>query len=248
MNLFISAIQWLFSPERLVGTNSVPLQIRDHLFYTIVSVLIAAAIAIPLGYFIGHTGRGRQLAIGLAGAARALPSFGLILFFVLIFGVLRLQFSVFATFVILAIPSILAGAYAGFEAIDRRTIDAARAVGMTEWQILRRVEIPLGLPLLIGGIRNAVLQVVATATLAAYVGLGGLGFGIFQGLAVSNFDQMLATALLIVALALILDGIFAVGQRFAEPRGLTAVRPTRVRTPSTRRRAVVGIPTDNRKG
>jgi osmoprotectant transport system permease protein len=248
VNLFISAFEWLFSPERLIGSNSVPLQIRDHLFYTIVSVVIATIIAVPLGYFIGHTGKGRQVAIGVAGAARALPSFGLILFFVLVFGVLRLQFSVFAAFVILAIPSILAGAYAGLEAIDRRTIDAARAVGMTEWQILIKVEIPLGLPLLIGGIRNAILQVVATATLAAFVGLGGLGYGIFQGLAVHNFDQMLATALLIVALALILDGIFAVLQRLAEPRGLTAVRPTRVRTPSTRQRAVVGFPTDNRKG
>ncbi len=183
MNLILEALQWLFSPERFEGSNPIPLRLEEHLFYTFISVAIAAIIAIPLGFFIGHTGKGRDFAVGLSGAARALPSFGLILFLVLLIGVVetQLQLAAITAFVLLAIPSTLAGAYAGIEAVDHHITDAARAVGMTEWQILWKVEVPIGLPLLIGGLRASTLQVVATATLAAYVGLGGLGIYIFRG-------------------------------------------------------------------
>jgi len=224
MNLFLDALAWIFSPDRLSGSNAIPMRLAEHLYFTIISVAIAAAIAIPVGYLIGHTGRGRELAVGISGAARALPSFGLILLLVTIMGVLQVQAAAIIAFVILGIPSILAGAYAGLEAIDRRTIDAARGIGMTEWQILWRVEIPLGLPLLIGGLRNATLQVVATVTLAAYVALGGLGFGIIQGLPLRRFDQMLGSAILIAVLALVLDGIFALVQRAVLPPGVTAAQ------------------------
>ena len=195
---------------------------------------IAAAIAIPAGYLIGHTGRGREIAVAISGAARALPSFGLILFFVLLLGTfgvglgVRVAAGSYIAFVILAIPSILAGAYAGLEAIDRSTISAARAIGMTEWQILRKVEVPLGLPLLIGGLRSATLQVVATATLAAYVNLGGLGFDIIQGLPLRRYDQMLGAALLVVALAFALDALFGLAAQITErviPDGRSAPRP-----------------------
>jgi len=224
MNLFLDALAWIFSPDRLSGSNAIPMRLAEHLYFTIISVAIAAAIAIPVGYLIGHTGRGRELAVGISGAARALPSFGLILLLVTIMGVLQVQAAAIIAFVILGIPSILAGAYAGLEAVDRRTIDAARGIGMTEWQILWKVEIPLGLPLLIGGLRNATLQVVATVTLAAYVALGGLGFGIIQGLPLRRFDQMLGSAILIAVLALVLDGIFALIQRAVLPPGVTAAQ------------------------
>ena len=200
------------------------MRLAEHLYFTIISVAIAAAIAIPVGWLIGHTGRGRELTVGISGAARALPSFGLILLLVTIMGVLQLQAAAIIAFVILGIPSILAGAYAGLEAIDRRTIDAARGIGMTEWQILWKVEIPLGLPLLIGGLRNSTLQVVATVTLAAYVALGGLGFGIIQGLPLRRFDQMLGSAILIAVLALVLDGLLALIQRAVVPHGVTAAQ------------------------
>ncbi|GHD77988.1 osmoprotectant transport system permease protein [Salinibacterium amurskyense] len=250
MNFLIEAVQWLFSPERLEGSNPIPLRLEEHLFYTFFSVIVAALIAIPLGFYIGHTGKGRDFAVGLSGAARALPSFGLILLLVLLIGVtqVQLQLAAITAFVLLAIPSILAGAYAGIEAVDRRVIDAARAVGMTEWQILWKVEVPLGLPLLIGGLRAATLQVVATATLAAYVGLGGLGIYIFRGLPLQRYDEMLGSALLIAALALVLDGIFALIQQFAVPRGVSAGRAKDVRTSSTRRRAVAAKPAQERRG
>ena len=248
MSLFAEAIAWLFSTDRLGGSLPLLVAIVQHLFYTFLAVVVASVIAVPLGYLIGHTGRGRELAVGISGAARALPSFGLILLLVAVIGVTQKPLAATIAFVLLAIPSILAGAYAGLEQIDRRVIDAARAVGMTEWQILVKVEIPLGLPLLIGGLRAATLQVVATVTLAAYVGLGGLGLYIIKGLALRQFDQMLGAAIVIVALALALDGVFALLQQLVVPRGVTAGRTKDVRTPSPRRRAVAGTPADEGRG
>jgi osmoprotectant transport system permease protein len=238
VNLFSEAMAWLFAAERYTGPDSLQVRIGEHLFYTFVSVLVVAVIAIPLGYFIGHTGRGREIAIGVSGAARAIPSFGLILLLVLLMSVTQKPLAAFIAFVLLGIPSVLAGAYSGLEAIDRRVIDSARAVGMTEWQILWKVEIPLGLPLLIGGLRSATLQIVATVTLAAYIGLGGVGGYIIAGLALRRFDQMLGAALVTVALALVLDGLFALAERLVVPRGVAAGRASDVRTRSPRARAV----------
>ncbi|MGL3148873.1 ABC transporter permease [Microbacterium sp. A82] len=229
MNLFAEAFAWLFSPERLEGQYALPTLLGQHLFYTAISVLVAAVIAVPLGWLIGHTGRGREFAVAVAGAARALPSFGLMILLVLLLGVLRIPEAAVITFVLLAIPSLLAGAYTGFEAIDRRVIDAARAMGMTEWQIFRKVEVPLGLPLLVGGIRSALLQVIATVTIAAYVNLGGLGWPIIQGIPLRRFDQVLGGAILVALLALIVDLLMAVAQRAAVPSGVRAQQPGRRR-------------------
>jgi len=219
MNLFAEAFAWLFSPDRLTGSHPLPAAIGEHLFYTFVSVAIAALIAVPLGYLVGHTGKGRDLAVALAGAGRAVPSFGLIVLLVLVLGVTHKPLAAVITFVLLAVPSILAGAYSGLESIDRAVIDAGRATGMTEWQIFRRIEVPLGLPLLVAGMRSAVLQVVATVTLAAYVGLGGLGYYIIQGVPLRRYDQILGGALAVTILALVLDGVFALLERLAVPPG-----------------------------
>lgn len=243
MSLFADALAWLFSPDRLTGSQPLPLAIGEHLFYTFVSVLIAALIAAPLGWLIGHTGRGRELAVAASGALRAVPSFGLILLLVLVVGVLHKPEAAVTAFVLLAIPSILAGAYTGIEAIDRDVIDAGRALGMTGWQLFWRIEAPLGLPLLIGGLRSATLQVVATVVLAAYVDLGGLGYYIIQGVPLRRFDQILGGALVIVAVALVLDGLFALLQRLVVPRGVAVGRSLQLRTKPTRRRAVVEAPT-----
>ena len=218
MNLLAQAFAWIFSPERLTGALPLPLAIAQHLAFTFGSVAIAAVIAIPLGWLVGHTGRGRDMVVFIAGAARALPALGLVVLLVMLIGVSQKTGAAVVAFVVLAIPSILAGAYAGIEAIDRTVIDAGRAMGLTEWQILFRIEMPLGLSLLIGGLRSATLQVVATVTIAAYVGLGGLGFYLMQGLALRRFDEILGAAIVIVALALALDGLFALLARFAVPR------------------------------
>lgn len=218
MNLFLDAIAWIFAPERLTGNDSIPAAIATHLAFTVISVGIAALIAIPCGWAIGHTGRGREIAVAVSGAARALPSFGLMLLLVLLFGVLHKPEAAVVAFVLLAIPSILAGAYTGIQAIDRSVIDAGRAMGMTPWQVLWRIEVPLGMHLLVGGLRAATLQVIATVTLAAYVALGGLGQYIIKGIALRNYTEVLAGALLVTALALVVDGLFALAQRGVQAR------------------------------
>lgn len=218
MNLFAEAIAWIFSPQRLTGSLPLPTAIAQHLAFTFGAVAIAAAIAIPIGYLVGHTGRGREIAVFLSGAARALPALGLVVLLVMIAGVNLKTEAAMTVFVVLAIPSVLAGAYSGIEAIDRSVIAAGRAMGMTEWQILFRIEMPLGLALLIGGLRSATLQVVATVTIAAYVGLGGLGYYMIQGLNTRDFPEILGSSIVVVALALALDGLFALLARFAVPR------------------------------
>jgi osmoprotectant transport system permease protein len=234
MNLFFEGFAWIFDPSHFGGETGIDTRVLQHLGISGFVLLIAAVIAIPLGYLIGHTGRGRAIVIGLSGGVRALPTLGVISIIALSVGI-GFEAPVIAL-VILAIPSILAGAYSGFEAVDRRTIDAARAVGMTEWQIVSRVEIPLGLPLLIGGLRSAALQVIATATLADYVGAGGLGRYIFTGLKTNDYPQMLAGSILVMALALISEGLFSILQRVVVPAGVVAGNPRTVRTKSSRPR------------
>jgi osmoprotectant transport system permease protein len=224
MNLFLDAVNWIFDPANFSGAGSIPARLLEHLLFTFVTLLVASAIAIPIGFFIGHTGRGLGVAVAAAGALRALPTLGLLTLVALSVGIgLRAPY---VALTILAIPPVLAGAYTGFRAIDRTTIDAARAVGMSEGQIVRKVEVPLGLPLLIGGIRSATLQVVATATLAAYVADFGLGRYLFAGLKTRDYAQMLGGSLLVILLALVLEGIFALLQRRVVPRGVTAGRPS----------------------
>lgn len=237
MNLFFDAIAWIFNPELQSAPGQLGQRIGEHIAYTFGATAIAAVIAIPLGYFIGHTGKGRDLAVAFTGGMRALPSLGVLILFALW---LSIGFKApLLTFVLLALPPLLGGAYAGLQAIDRSVIDAAKAMGMTPWQVLLKVEMPLGLPLLIGGIRAAVLQVVATATLAAYVGGGALGGYIFLGLATKNYTEMLGASILITVLALTLEALFAIVQRFATPRGVSVQsgRISTARSPRTRAEA-----------
>jgi osmoprotectant transport system permease protein len=240
VNLIEQGFAWILDPENINGSSGWIARLLEQLAYTFGAVAIAAVIAVPLGYLVGHTGKGRDIAVSLAGGFRALPSLGLLILIALGLGIgFRAPL---ITFVILAIPPILAGAYAGFEAIDRKTIDAARAIGMTEWQIVTRVEVPLGLPLLIGGLRSSVLQVVATATLAGYVAGGALGTFIFQAFALRDYPQALGASILVTSLALALEGIFALLQKLVVPRGVVAKELKEVRPRSSRTRAVVGNP------
>lgn len=227
MTLLLSALAWITDPAQWTGSTALPILLRQQLEYTILAVAIAALIAVPLGWIVGHTGRGKEVAVAAVGAARAVPAFGLLILLVLVFGVLHKPEAAMITFVTLAIPSLLAGAYSGFEAINRATLEAARAIGMTEWQVVRKVEIPLGRPLLIGGFRSATLQVVSTVTIAAYVNLGGLGLPIITGLNLQRYDMVLGGAILVALLALTLDALFAIAQRLATPKGTRRERKNR---------------------
>ena len=234
MNYFTDAVAWLLDPAHYPGPTGIPTRIGEQLLFTAVTLLLASVIAIPIGFLIGHTGRGRGIAVATSGGLRAIPTLGLLTLVALWIGI-GLG-APYVALTVLAIPPILAGAYTGFEAVNRATIDAARAVGMTEWQIVRHVEIPLGLPLLIGGIRSATLQVVATATLAAYIADFGLGRFLFAGLKTNDYAQMLGGSILVILLALVLEGLFAGLQKLVVPRGVAVGRPPVDRKASTRRR------------
>jgi osmoprotectant transport system permease protein len=234
VNLFADAIAWILDSAHWGGPNGIDTRVLEHVAISLLVVGIATVIAVPIGYLIGHTGKGRGIVVALAGAVRALPTLGLLILLALNLGI-GLQAPIIAL-VVLAVPSILAGAYAGFDAVDRRIIDAARAVGMTDLQIVFKVEVPLGLPLLMGGMRSAVLQVIATATLADYVGGGGLGSFIFLGLQTSDYSQMLAGSIVVVILAIIFEIIFSVLQRVVVPAGVAATQSPRVRTRPVRSR------------
>jgi osmoprotectant transport system permease protein len=239
VNLFLDAFAWLTDPANWTGPQGIGARLVFQLVFSLAVVVGATLIALPIGILIGHTGRGREPAVVVSGALRALPTLGLLTLLALWLG-LNVG-APYLALMVLAIPSVLAGAYSGIGGVDRATVDAARAMGMTELQIALRVELPLGLPTIIGGIRAAVLQVIATATLAAYIGAGGLGTYIFLGLKTSDFTVMLGASILIIALALALDGVFALVQRLVVPEGVRARRSTAsLRPRSSRPRAVVG--------
>ncbi len=210
-------LAWLTDPANWQGAEGIPAQLLWHLYYSVVSVGFAALIAIPLGLFIGHTGRGGVFVIGVANAMRALPTLGLVTLLVLVFGLG--QVPALSPLVVLAIPAILSGTYVGVRSVPAEAVDAARGMGMTPAQRLWQVELPNALPLIMGGSRSAMLQVVATAAVVAYVSLGGLGRILLSGLA-GEYEQMAVAALLIALLAVVLDGVLAALSRWVVPRGL----------------------------
>ncbi|MDR6638009.1 ABC transporter permease [Paenarthrobacter nitroguajacolicus] len=219
MNIFAETIAWLTDPIHWRGSGGIPTRTFEHLQYSALVLLIAAVIAVPIGLFIGHTGRGRVVAVAVAGALRALPTLGLLVLFALLAGS-GLMPPVWAL-VILTVPPLLAGTYAGISSVDAVVVDAARAMGMTELQILFRVELPNGLQVMFGGIRTAVLQVIATVSVVAYLPLGGLGRYLFDGLVLQDFPRMLGGSLLIAGLAIAVDLILAGVQRLVLSPGLT---------------------------
>jgi len=225
MNLFEQGFAWLFDVAHWMGPTSIPVRIGEHFEYTGISLFFAALIAVPLGFFIGHTGKGRGAAIAISNVSRALPTLGLLAALILLLGIGLLPAVI--VLVILGIPPLLAGVYAGIESVDRQTVDAARAMGMTELQILFKVEIPLGAALIFVGIRAATLQIIATAVVAAYFSLGGLGRLLVDGLAQNDYPQLVAGAILVIAIALIVDGILALIQKLVVPRVSAGTRSTK---------------------
>ncbi len=209
-----NALTWIFDASHYGGPNGIESRVLQHILISLAVLVAASTVAIPVGFTIGHTGKGNRIVVLLSSGIRSLPTLGLITIVALNVGIgLAAPFVALA---VLAVPSILAGAYSGFEAVDRSTIYAARAIGMSESQIVKRVEIPLGFPLLLAGLRSASLQVIATATLADYVGGGGLRRFIFLGLKVNDYPQMLAGSILVIALAIASEVGFTGAQALAK--------------------------------
>ena len=217
MNYLESTVDYILDADHWTGAAGLGALTAQHVGYSLLGVGLSAIVGVPLGWWVGHTGRGRGLAVAVSGAVRALPTLGLITLFGLVLGI-GLRAPLLAL-VILALPSVLAGAYTGIEAADHVAVDGARASGMSEVQVLTRVEIPLGAPQLVGGLRSASLQVIATATLAAYTGAGGLGRLMFLGLKTQDYTSMLVASLLVVVLALVSEAVFSTVQRAVAPAG-----------------------------
>ncbi|NLU83892.1 ABC transporter permease [Rhodococcus sp. HNM0569] len=207
MTIFSGAWEFLADPANWSGSGGIWSRLGQHLWYSVLAVAAAAVVAVPLGLAVGHFRRGQVVLVGVVNALRSLPTLGLLTFLVLLLG-LGIVPPILAL-VVLGVPPLLAGTYAGVQSVDDSVLDAARAMGMTEREVLTGVEIPNAMPLVLGGLRNATLQVVATATVAAYVNLGGLGRYIFDGLALYQYDRVLVGAILVAALALVLDGVLA---------------------------------------
>lgn len=222
MNLINQVIAWFSDPQHWTGSTGVPNRLLEHLQYSVIALVIAILIAVPAGAVIGHTGRGGTVVVGLANGLRALPEFGVLVLMVTLIGIGLVPVTI--ALVLLAIPPLLAGTYAGVRNVDRSVVDAARGMGMRESQILFKVEFPNSLPLLIGGLRNAALQIIATAAIAAFVSLGGLGRYLVDGLGVRDYPQMAAGAVLVAALALIVEALLAIVQRLVVSPGLRVTR------------------------
>jgi osmoprotectant transport system permease protein len=225
MELLGGAFGWLSDPAHWSGPDGIPTRLVEHVAISAASVVVAILIALPVGLWIGHTGRFAFLAVNLANIGRAIPSYGaMAMIWPIAFTISpELGLALIPTFgamTLLAIPPILVTAYAGIREVDRDLVEAARGMGMRERQILRRIEVPIGLPVVLGGVRTAAVQVVATATLGAAFGLGGLGRYLIDGIARREFDRLWAGVLLVAALAILTEFGIALLQRRLTPSGL----------------------------
>lgn len=227
-----AVLAWLADPAHWSGTDGIPVRLLEQLYYSVLALVIGLVVAVPVGAYVGHTGRGGFLVVGVANWLRSLPDFGLLILFVLLIGINLVP--VTAALLVLAVPPLLAGTYAGISNVDRSVVDAARGMGMRERDVLLKVELPNSLPLLIGGLRSAALQVIATTAIAAYVGYGGLGRYLIDGLHRHDYTQMVGGAVLIALLALAVEGALAglqravvsPGIRDARTRGRPVAEPT----------------------
>jgi len=206
MELLGQVAAWFTDPANWTGTTGVANRAIEHVVLSGVSILTAILVAVPVGLAIGHTGRGAFLTVSIANLGRSIPSYALLIIFVTFFGI---GFgAAYPALVVLAIPPILTNTYVALREVDRDMVEAGRGMGMGEMQLLRRVELPIAVPVVIAGVRVAAVQVVATATLAALVGGGALGRFIVDGFALRRQDQLVAGAILVGLLALLTERSF----------------------------------------
>jgi osmoprotectant transport system permease protein len=230
MNVLGDAVVWLNDPLNWQGPIGVPHLTFEHLYISGAAVLIAAVIALPLALALGHTGRGGGFTVVVSNVSRAIPTLALLT----IFAATPIGFGNRATIIALAvfaIPPLLTNTYVGVREVDRDVVEAARGMGLSGTSVLLRVELPLAVPLIAAGFRTAAVQVVATATLAALVGGGGLGRVLTDGFGQQDQPQILAGGILVALLALVTEGVLALVQR--------SVTPGRDRLRLLRRRAAL---------
>lgn len=234
MEFLADVIAWYTDPANWSGRNGIPLRFWEHVSLSLAAIAAGLAIALPVGLYIGHTGRGARLAVALSNIGRAVPSLG---WLGIVYPITTLLFQragigfwpAFVALTALAIPPVVTNTYAGLRAVDDDLIEAGRGMGMRETQLLRRVEIPVALPVILAGIRSSAVTVVATAPLGALVGAGTFGHYIVQGLFLNDQVRVFAAALMTAALALLTELAFAWLQRRTLSPGL---RGATSRTPA----------------
>lgn len=222
-----AGIGWLIDPTHWSGADGIPARLVEHISISAVAVVVACLIAIPIGLWIGHTGRQAFIAINLANVGRAVPSYAVMAMILPISLSISPEYGLaviptFMAMTLLAIPPVLVNTFAALREVDRDLIEAARGMGMRESEVLRNLEIPLGLPIIVGGIRTAAVQVVATTTLGAVFGYGGLGRYLIDGIARRDFDRLFAGVVLVAGLALLTELVLALVQRQLTSAGLRA--------------------------
>jgi osmoprotectant transport system permease protein len=218
VNVVNEVLAWLTDPAQWSGPDGIPVRTLQHLWYSLLATAIAAAVALPIGVYIGHTGRGAVFAVNLTNLGRAIPSLGIIIlmFTIFGFGVAPILVTLFA----LAIPPIVTNSYIGVRSVDPDVRQAAEGMGMRGRQVLWQVELPMAMPLIMAGIRTSAVQVVATATLAAFVGLGGLGRYLIDGLAQRNLAEVVGGAILVAVLSLLTELVLGRVQTLVVSKGL----------------------------
>jgi osmoprotectant transport system permease protein len=225
MGIVTETVAWFQDPAAWSGSDGIPLRLAEHIGVSAAALIIALAIALPAGLWIGHTGRATRVAIGLANLGRAVPTLavmGIVAPFTTLIdpGLGFIVYPVVIAMVLLAIPPILVNAYAGIHEVDRDLVEAARGMGFRERQILLRVELPVAVPVVLGGIRSASVQILATATLGAIFGFGGLGRFLVDGIAQQDDGQTWGGVVLVAGLVLLSETAFALAQRRLTSRGL----------------------------
>ncbi len=188
-----------------------------HMLVSLAALLIACALAIPLSLWLGHIGRGDFLATAVSNVGRAVPSLALLAFFISFVGLGYTN--VISVLVLLAIPPLITSTYVGMRQVDRDTVDAARGQGMTGFEIVRKVELPLALPTIFGGVRTAAVIVVATATIAPLANVQTLGEPILTPQTYGIVGQI-GASILVATITLLIDFAFARLQRAVTPKGL----------------------------
>ncbi|MEU8534398.1 ABC transporter permease [Streptomyces parvulus] len=215
MTTLTAAWDWLTDPAHWPGENGITHRLVQHLVLTAVCLVVSCLIALPVALVLGHLGRGGAVAVNLSNIGRAVPTFA-VLVLLLLTPVGRWgEGPTVVALVLFAVPPLLTNAYVGMREVDRGVVQAARGMGMTGRQMLFRVELPLALPLVMNGVRIAAVQLVATATIAALAGGGGLGRIITAGFNLASTPQVVAGAVLVAALALVVEGLFELAERLS---------------------------------
>ncbi|PZS35684.1 MAG: ABC transporter permease [Pseudonocardiales bacterium] len=218
MSIFSETLAYLNDPANYTGTDGIPYRTVEHLAISGAAVGIGCAVALPIGLWLGHTGRGGGVTVLVSNVSRAIPTLALLTIFATISAIGFGNRATIIALAIFAIPPLLTNTYVGMRDVDPEVREAARGMGFSGWGLLTRVEVPLALPLIAAGFRTAAVQVVATATLAALVGGGGLGTIINDGFGQQNRGEIFAGGILVALLALLTELSLALVQRLVTPR------------------------------